>query len=58
MYTLTHGCVINAHMRVCVSRQELRLRTCHIAGLAEDTDPESIRQGRNLLSGELGSQAI
>ncbi|CAE7665509.1 unnamed protein product [Symbiodinium pilosum] len=24
--------------------EELRLRTCHIAGLAEDTDPESIRK--------------
>ena len=24
--------------------EELRLRTCHIAGLAEDTDPESIRR--------------
>ena len=30
------------------SNEELRLRTCHIAGLAEDTKEESIRRSRHI----------
>ena len=46
------------HEITALHLKELRLRTCHIAGLAEDTKEESIRQRVGFLRHEMWYQLV